>query len=77
MSVIDQLQKTKEPHPLDVKYDLLQCRLSVVDKKSDDYKVTVNDILYFSAFSVVTLFDCIKCSCGVSGILYQLNSILY
>jgi len=35
----------KQPHPLDEKYDLLQCRLSLVDKKSKEYKVSVSCIL--------------------------------
>jgi len=41
MFVDDSFQKTaaKEPHPLDVKYGLLQCDLSLVDNKSKEYKV--------------------------------------
>ena len=37
----------KEPHPLDVKYDLLQCTLSLVDKKSQESKVVISSTLSF------------------------------
>ena len=30
---------TKPPNPLDVNYELLKCKLDLVDKKSDEYKV--------------------------------------
>jgi len=47
--LLTNLQKgvAKEPHPLDVKYGLLQCRLSLMDKKSNEYKVTVTGILLY------------------------------
>jgi len=48
--LLTNLQKAvaKEPHPLDVKYDLLQCRLSLMDKKSNEYKVTVTGYYTFA-----------------------------
>lgn len=34
--------KQKPPHPFDVNYDLLKCKLTLVDKKSDEFKVGKN-----------------------------------
>jgi len=51
MWTIFQKTAVKEPHPLDEKYGLLNCRLTLVDKKAKEYKVVA-----LSIFCVMTVF---------------------
>lgn len=48
---------TKEPHPLDVKYGLLQCRLSLMDKKSEEYKILENYLCATQGYYKLKIHD--------------------
>lgn len=37
------VDSNKPPHPYDVSYDMLKCKLSLVDKNSDEFKVYIID----------------------------------
>ncbi len=47
----------KPLHPLDVNYDLLKCKLTLVDKKSDEFKVIINNYDFGKVFDKVFSFS--------------------